>query len=233
MIKLGISSKVFSWVLVLSFMLSVNAYSQKNNAYGKNANETGVLSANPNQAFTFKLIDPAVWPRAEADLGIEGFVIEDFEDETLEPGLLIELSDSNEGFVRTNKLPMAFHPKADDPNEAKAFAPGVWDGSRVLINRYSKPPSDYIDDFGWGDVTFHIPGGASSFGCSLQNIDLDAELSVNGVSLGFLPTSAARNGYLRIYAARGKIINSVKIANSGGDGISFDHVAFKPIRRTN
>lgn len=190
------------------------------------------------QAFRIKTFDPSVWPRADAEIGVEGFVIEDFEDAALVEGLRIELSDSTDDFGPTGALPMAFHPDVNDPGGARVFVPGVWDGSRVLINRRAPPPHGYAD-YAWGDVTFHIADGASSFGFSLHEMDLNTELSVNGVSQvnvrRLLPSGSTRGGYVRIDAARGAAIYSVKVANSAndktGDGLAFDHVAFAPFEQ--
>ena len=184
-----------------------------------------------------KTFDPGVWPRTDAEIGVEGFVIEDFEDDRLVEGLRIELSDTDYGFAVTDRLPMAFHPDIDDFGGARVFVAGVWDGSRLLLNRRSSPPHNYAD-FGWGDVTFHVAGGASAFGFSLHEMDLDTELYVNGISIfnlrRLLPSGSTRGGYVRIDAAPGEAIRTVKIANSStpgtGDALGFDHVAFKPLR---
>jgi DNA-binding winged helix-turn-helix (wHTH) protein len=189
------------------------------------------------QAFKIKTFDPSVWPRADADLGVEGFVIEDFEDATLVEGLQIELSDSaTDNFGPTAKLPMVFNPDFNDTGGARVFVEGVWDGARVLINRRTPPPHGY-SDYVWGDTTFHIPGGAASFGFSLHEMDRDTELSVNGAFLvnlrRLLPSGSTRGGFVRIDAAPGQAIYAVKVANSvtdtTGDGLAFDHVAFKPL----
>lgn len=192
-----------------------------------------------SQAFKIKSFDPSVWPRTDSEIGVEGFVIEDFEDTTLVSGLEVELSDSTrDNFGPTSKLPIGFNPDIHDTGGARVFVAGIWDGSHVLINRSSQSPHGYAD-YVWGDVTFHIAGGASSFGFSLHEMDLNTELSVNGVSLvnlrRLLPSGSTRGGYIRIDAAPGEAIFSVKVANSAnnetGDGFAFDHVAFKPLQR--
>lgn len=192
-----------------------------------------------SQAFKIKSFDPSLWPRTDKEIGVEGFVIEDFEDTTLVKGLQIELSDSTEdNFGPTSKLPMAFNPDIHDTGGARVFVAGIWDGSHVLINRSSQSPHGYAD-YVWGDITFHIAGGASSFGFSLHEMDLNTELSINGVSLvnlrRLLPSGSTRGGYLRIDAAPGEVITTVKVANSvnpkTGDGLAFDHLAFKPLQR--
>jgi DNA-binding winged helix-turn-helix (wHTH) protein len=193
--------------------------------------------ARPAQDFTLRTFDPGVWPRADEEIGVEGFRIEDFEDAALVEGLQIELSDTPEAFGPTGTLPVLFNPDVNDTGGARVFVPGVWDGSRVFINRRSPPPHGYAD-FAWGDVTFHIQGGATSFGFSLDDMDLNTELFVNGVSRynlrRLLPSGTIPNGYVRIDAAPGKAIYSVKVTNNAndttGDGMAFDHVAFSPLR---
>lgn len=188
--------------------------------------------------FTIRTFDPSVWPREDAEIGVTGFVIEDFEDVNLVDGLEIELSGSPQTFGPSGRLPMAFHPDVDDSGGARVFVPGVWDGSRLFINRSTPPPHGYAD-YAWADVTFHIPRGASSFGFSLHDMDLNTELSVNGVSLlnlrRLLPSGSTRGGYVRIDAVPGVAIHTVKIArsanNATGDGLGFDHVAFRPLGR--
>jgi DNA-binding winged helix-turn-helix (wHTH) protein len=197
-----------------------------------------LTAARPARGFAIKTFDPSVWPRPDEEIGVEGFVIEDFEDASLVEGLRVELSDSPEGFGPTDKLPTVFNPDVNDTGGGRVFVAGVWDGSRLLINRRSPPPHGYAD-YAWGDVTFHLPGGASSFGFSLHEMDLNTELSVNGVPQvnvrRLLPSGTTRGGYLRIDAAPGEAIYSVKVANSAndktGDGLAFDHVAFAPLGR--
>jgi len=199
----------------------------------------GLLAEAPAaKGFTIKTFDPSVWPRSDAEIGVEGYVIEDFEDTELVEGLQVELSDSTtDNFGPTNKLPRAFNPDFHDTGGGRVFVPGVWDGSHVLINRRSPSPHLY-EDYVWGDTSFHVPGGASSFGFSLHEMDRDTELSVNGIPLvnlrKLLPSGTTRGGYVRIDAAPGLTIYSVKVANSftttTGDGLAFDHVAFKPLR---
>jgi DNA-binding winged helix-turn-helix (wHTH) protein len=191
------------------------------------------------KAFITQTFDPSVWPRTDAEIGVEGFQIEDFEDATLVEGLEIELADSaTDSFGPTTRLPFLFNPEIDDTGGARVFVSGVWDGERVLINRRTSPPYLYAD-YGWGDVTFHIREGASSFGFSMHDMDLSTVLSINGNSLvdlrRLLPSGTTRSGYVRIDAAPGQTIFSVTVANSTtettGDALIFDHVAFKPVRR--
>ena len=153
-------------------------------------------------------------------------------------GLQIELSDNTtDNFGPTDRLPQVFNPDFNDTGGGRVFVPGVWDGSHVLINRCTPAPHLY-EDYVWGDTSFHVAGGASSFGFSLHEMDRDTELSVNDVPLvnlrKLLPSGTTRGGYVRIDAAPGHAIFKVKVANSvtptTGDGLAFDHVAFKPLQ---
>ena len=207
-------------------------------ATGSSASARIASQQPPNpENFKIKTFDPSEWPRTDKEIGVEGFLIEDFEDTTLINGLQVELSDSTtDNFGPTGTLPNVFNPDIHDTGGARVFVAGIWDGSHVLINRRSPSPQGYAD-FVWGDVTFHIAGGASSFGFSLHEMDLNTELSVNGVVQvnikRLLPSGSTRGGYLRIDATRGEPIYTVKIANHAnnetGDGLAFDHVAFKPV----
>lgn len=229
----SISLSFLIFAAAISVALGLSGFSGQ----GQPANESRLSPGMPvAKEFTIKSFDPSVWPRGDDEIGVAGFVIEDFEDALLADGLEIELSGGTEAFGPTVRLPIVFHPDVDDRGGARVFVPGVWDGSRLLINRNSPSPQGYAD-YAWGDVTFHIPGGASSFGFSLHEMDLDTELFVNGVSLfnlrRLLPSGSTRGGYVRIDAAPGVAIHSVKVANGvndkTGDGLGFDHVAFKPL----
>lgn len=187
---------------------------------------------------------PGSWGVSDATLGVAGFTIENFEDTALAAGLQVQLSGGvSGGFGPSPTLPATFTPGSDDPNALQAFVPGVWDGTKVLINRNLPIPVGYLD-FNWGDVTFAFTGGATSVGFSVEQIDLSAPLLINGVVVGdlqaLLGTSTVtipgvgsffgRNGYIRIDAGVGELINSVTIENTAnsltGDGIAFDHLAF-------
>ena len=195
-----------------------------------------LFAAYPAHSFVVTAFDPGTWPRTDGDLGVSGFIIEDFEDVDLAPGLLVQISDGTDNYGPTNRLAAAFDPNVDDPNGALAFTSGLWDGSRLLLNRRTPPPAGYLD-FAWGDASFLFPAGATSVGFSVQNMELSAELFVNGVSLGTLnsrlPTTGDRNGYLRVDAGTNEVIYSIRIANSAsgsnGDGLAFDHLAFRPL----
>ena len=191
------------------------------------------LSALGAQAATVTAFSPAVWPRTDADLGIAGFQIENFEDATLIPGLQVQLSGGSADFGPTGTIPHVFT-VADDPN-GPLFSAATWDGTHFLLNRNTAPvPVGYVDSQ-WADLSFVVPGGAQSLGFSLHQLEvLGTQLSVtttSGVSIFGLDTlpnfsvNSGRNGYVRVDAAPGESILSVKVDNVSGDGFAFDHVA--------
>jgi hypothetical protein len=132
---------------------------------------------------------------------------------------------------------MAFGPDVDDSGGALSLSPAS--GMDLVVHQPRSQPPHGTQTSPGATLTFHLPDGANSFGFSLQNMDLNTELSVNGVSLvnirRLLPSGSTRGGYLRIDAAPGEVIYSVKVANSAnketGDGLAFDHVAFAPVSR--
>jgi len=126
-------------LFVLAASLAVTAFGLFGGDRQQVATESRLTPAVPAaQGFTIKTFDPSVWPRTDAELGVSGFVIEDFEDTVLVQGLRIELSDSTEDFGPTETLPMAFSPDVDDSGGAQVFSPGIWDGSRLFINRRAR-----------------------------------------------------------------------------------------------
>jgi len=115
---------------------------------------------------------------------------------------------------------------------------GVWDGQHGIINTRTNQTFHYGDSGSWGTVTFHFTAGASSIGFSVQQMDRDAFLMVNGTSIGTVYGLAPnfvggneRQGYLRLDATGTDVIQSVAIMDAfgGGDGYMFDHVAFAPV----
>ena len=125
-------------------------------------------------AFTFNAFSAAQWQVDDGILGIAGFTIEDFEDTTLVPGLQIELSDTvSDDYGPTGTLPLLFNPVTNVPPNSDFFDPGRWDGDHIFLNRGSAIPGNFLD-FNWGDVTFLLNPGATSFGFSLMNLDIAA-----------------------------------------------------------
>ena len=193
-------------------------------------------------AFTVTLFPGSVYDSdaslMDAGLGITGFTIEDFEDVSLVPDLSITYTNPNAGPLTT--LPTVY-------NEATIgnYTNNLWDGDHALVNT---PQNQEWNQPGIGTtsiadrVTFSISGGARSFGIGVgnfQNEIADHELLVNGASvvtaLETLPDwvggISVRNGYIRIDADLGEVIDSVAIDIGTGDrdGLVFDHLAFSPI----
>jgi len=146
----------------------------------------------------------------DAELGIAGFAVEDFEDATLIPGLTIvydALPESN--LVLSTDL---------DPR-------ALWDGSKSLLTNMQTSPHNI----------FNIAGGARSFGIGLGDIEgSDIHLYVNGQDYGpvkAMPqyhriTDNSREVYIRIDAGPSEIIHTVGFAGlSVDDGIFYDHIA--------
>ncbi len=195
------------------------------------------LSALGVHAATVTAFSPAVWPRTDADLGITGFQIEDFEDATLIPGLQVQLSGGSADFGPTSTIPHVFT-VADDPN-GSLFSAAIWDGTHFLLNRNTAPvPVGYVDSQ-WADISFLVPGGTQSLGFSLHQLEVTGtQMSVtttSGVTIFGLDTlpnfsvNSGRNGYVRVDADPGESILSVKVDNLSGDGFAFDHVAVNPV----
>jgi hypothetical protein len=175
------------------------------------------LRASPINVVTFA---PSVYnpntAAMDAALGINGMLIEDFEDTTLIPRLSVEFRNPNGGPITT--LP-------------QTFAYISWDGTKTLINRpdqQNMPP--------YSDVIFYINGGTTRFGVGLVDFQTflnETKLFVNGVDLGLVSSlpnyqdGAIRNLYLLLSVSPGDpLITSVEFRMLGrNDAIIFDHLA--------
>lgn len=182
---------------------------------------------------------PAQWAASDADVGVSGYVIEDFEDVTLAPGLAVHvLPPTLSGYGPTTTLPFTFDPATDD-QASNVFVGSAWDGQHSLVNRPFVPITSYANDGGWSDVRFLFSGGVTSVGFSIQqaeanviiNLDLGKGYEPFLDSSSLLAASAGRVGYLRIDAAPGEVIFGVELDNQAGnhDGIAYDHLAFQPV----
>jgi len=182
-------------------------------------------------AFTVTVVPASSWGAPDAELGLDGAVVEDFEDLDLAPGLLVELGTIQDTFAGDllDALPATFDPAVDDLY-GDAFVIGVWDGVNVFFNT----PGNATVDYGFTEfrrVQLHVPGGTAWFGLSLQQLTGNEGLIVNGRSLGrvaglgLAPTSG-RNGYLIVSSDDpAEPILSVAVGG-GGDAFVIDHVAF-------
>ena len=115
---------------------------------------------------------PSTWPRTDAALGVTGFIIEDFEDAALVPGLQAQVSGGTADYGPIETLPHAFDPSADDPNAGKVLVAGIWDGTHVLMNRRSAPLPVGYNDGEWADFIVRVAGGAASIGFSVQQLNI-------------------------------------------------------------
>lgn len=181
------------------------------------------------------------WSAPDATLGITGYTIEDFEDLTLASGLQISVTSGNGGYGPSSTLPNTFNPFTDSTH-GSAFqlgGGGAWDGTRGLINTRTNREFPYTESASWGFVGMHFSSPAASVGFSVQQMDLNAELWIDGVLQGAMATLAGwsvngqRQGYLRIDATGSDTISQITIRNGLNgdfrDGIMFDHLAFSPV----
>lgn len=190
-------------------------------------------------AFTVTSFDRNLWGASDATLGVNGYTIEDFEDVNLVSGLQVSVASPNGNLAQTSTLPNTFTPSDDLFGNAFTLGGGgAWDGQHGILNTRTNQTFNYSDSGSWGVVTFHFTAGATSIGFSVQQMDRDAFLVVNGNSIGTVFSLApnftgsnGRQGYLRLDASGSDVIQSVAIRDAfgGGDGYMFDHVAFNAV----
>lgn len=199
-----------------------------------------VFAVHAQASFSFTSFGPSSWGVDDATLGVSGYVIEDFEDTTLVTGLTYSVFSPNGNLVNSSVLPNTFKPSDDAFGSAFTFGGGgVWDGSHGVINTRTNQTFSYSETGSWGQIQFDFAGGARSVGISLQQVDLDGIIEINGTAVGSLsslttlPINGQRQGYLRIDASSGDVINSLKFINGNNgnfsDGVMYDHLAFDPV----
>ena len=162
------------------------------------------------------------------NLGVTGYTIENFEDTSLVDGLSIRY-DSDTPITTLANVYAPIH------------SPNTWDGSYALVN----DRNNLWGNSSWAmKMGFYIQGGTTSFGVGLANFQSDAThhtLFINGNAWGTidsLPNYATGayllNGYLKIDAASGELINSISLRNDSSiDGLVFDYVAFGAVPEPN
>ncbi|MBV6457804.1 MAG: hypothetical protein HONBIEJF_00924 [Fimbriimonadaceae bacterium] len=190
-------------------------------------------------AFSVTTYSASSWAASDAVIGVSGFTIEGFEDVNLVSGLEVGVTSPNGDLVRTGVLPNTFKPSDDAFGNAFTLGGGgVWDGDHGIINTRTNQTFSYFESGSWGTLTFYFTDGALSAGFSVQQMDRDAYIVVNGSSIGTVQTLTSgffvdngRQGYLRIDASEGDVIQSLAIQDAFGlgDGYMFDHVAFSPV----
>jgi uncharacterized protein YjbI with pentapeptide repeats len=202
--------------------LGGQATSQPTNTDGSPQPPDDTFGASPiavitsfNPSVVFSGTSPAQEAALDVAVGVTGYTIEDFEDLTLVPGLTVTGG-------------------AFGLNSQSAFPNAIWDGANYFVNQV--PTGN--------GLTFSVAGGTSSFGIGMGDIDVaDIHLFVNDEDFGSimdLPNFVklgdnVRDVYVRIDAAPGETINSVRIeqvAAGFNDGIFFDHVAFSSDTQT-
>lgn len=194
----------------------------------------GSLTVPASGAITVSGSQPIRWGLTGGAIGFGDGTLEDFEDAALAPGLQVEWNSANGNFGPSSTLPNLFNPVTNDPF-GNAFASGVWDGSRCLISARENRTYSYFDSANWGDVVFHFNPPVRAVGFSIQQMDLDCRLVINGTDVGGLAAraglspSGGRSGYILIQADGTDTISSIKLDNSGGDGFTIDHLKFSTI----
>lgn len=200
-----------------------------------------LIHASTSFAATLTAFNNSVWPRTDASMGIDGYVIEDFEDTTLAAGLKVQVqSPSLGGYGPVSVLPFTYDGSQDLVGGVGGFfgSNQMWDGTHGLVNRPFLPITSYGNDGGWSDAYFLFEDGVTSVGFSYGQaehlIAISLDFGSGFVFFQYSPASLAssyRNGYIRIDAGSGEIIYGVKLDNQAGnhDGILYDHVAFNPV----
>lgn len=199
-----------------------------------------------SQAATLNYFTPSVHEANTAamdlNLGVQGFIIEDFETTDFIPGLSINFTGNGFNASRTSL------------NAIATAANLSWDGSGILQNH----PDNNATMPGIGQnraqlTTFYFPE-SSSVGIGLSSFQsvqpaspqfpiTNHRLYINGGLVGELESligvdwtpGLGRNGYLRFDAAAHESITSIGfeniIPNASGvsDLLAFDHFSYKPI----
>jgi hypothetical protein len=195
------------------------------------------FSADPMPSISVTGILPGAWGATNAELGVQGAVVEDFEDAALIPRLTVQWDCPAETTAPSGTLPAVFHPATDDPF-GNAFDQGVWDGTGCLTSGAENRTWNYADGTHWGDLVLSFDPPAFSVGFSLADFEGEARLIVNGRDVGGvhalsgLPyASSGRSGYLRVDSREGAAIASIRLANNRvgpfGDGFVLDHLAVR------
>ncbi|HEY9172666.1 MAG TPA: LamG domain-containing protein, partial [Verrucomicrobiae bacterium] len=171
------------------------------------------------------------WGVGDAALGLAGYTIEDFEDAALVPNLLVGCESPAGNLTPTSTLPNVFNPTNDA--YGTAFRAGVWDGSRCLVNTRDNQSHSYAESQHWGTMILEFPTPVRSVGFSVQQLDQDVRLFINGTELGGLaalsglPVNGQRQGYVRIDATGTNTIAAIRLTSAGSyDGWVIDHLAF-------
>lgn len=186
-------------------------------------------------AFVVTSFPGSAWGASNATLGLTNPWFETFESSPLLPGLQVKWIAGAGTVGPTNTLPAIFRNEYDDPH-GSAFHAGIWDGIASLISAqgnvswpYSSGPAR------WGSFELTLPSGTTGVGFSVQQMDNNSTLVVNGTTLGDFQTlgggqfqiGGGRNGYFIIRTNDSTPISTVEVQMVGGDGCSIDHLAIE------
>ncbi len=173
---------------------------------------------------------PSAWGTSDAAIGLAGYTIEDFEDTSLATNLLVGCESAAGNLIPTNVLPNRFDPLTDS---GLAFVQGNWEGSHCLVNTRDNQAHSYAESQHWGTMMLEFPSPVKSVGFSVQQLNYDVRLLVNGTELGGLAAlsglvaDGGRQGYVRIDATGTNTIATIRLTSVAGfDGWVIDHLAF-------
>jgi len=196
----------------------------------------GLLASNPSWGYTINGFAASTTynpntAQMDAALGITGYVIEDFEDATLVPGLSVEYTHT--GLGQMTSLPTICTDNcgapADPPYFRRSFASHAWDGTFYLYALQPATPDSAL--------ILRLEGGATSVGVGLSDYHPLTQLwAINGQLVGDMTTvpnieanDGGRNAYLRVDAGPGEgLIYSLTFYHHIADTLEYDHVAFSP-----
>jgi hypothetical protein len=178
------------------------------------------------------------WGDTDANLGVTGFTIVNFESKPLPSNLGISFVNGYDGTTGNwttgfgGNLPFIVSPS--DDHAGSAFSTAAWDGTHFLVNVPTIPITSYSASFGWGDITLSFKTGARAVGFSMQQANLNDTFLVNGaqvtdVSTLFGNVSGGRQGYVLFSATGASVINTLTIhaaRNTYTDGWAIDHLAY-------
>ncbi len=192
-----------SWILMF-VLLNTNLFAYVVTDFGDTAVFTGTNSTQ------LASLDAAV--------GITGFLIEDFEDNTPISGLTIS---------GTVCCPSSINTTTSIDSLAQASSVGNWDGTRAIV-------ITLLDE-----TVFNYAPGTNSFGIGIGDIETVTSLQVNGSTviadmqaLSFIHRieDDQRDMYIRIDREAGDApITQVSFTISANDGVFFDRLAVDPV----
>jgi hypothetical protein len=185
---------------------------------------------------------PAEWGSSDSGLGLEDYIVEDFENIRVNNLVAVGWNTPAGNVAPSSTLPNRFAPQFDDFGDAFEGANGgAWDGSMGVINTRTNNSFAYDSSNDYGSIIIQFSTPVTSVGFSLQQANLPVTLSLNGVDQGNLldgtglTPGGSRQGYILITAGAGETISSLELKNSGmptypyDDAFMIDHLAFLPV----